>query len=54
MGYSAATTYTDNYYYSWIYYDYRYVTTAYTYGYDIRSNGWKVRAFARFLDDRSR
>jgi len=47
MGYSGGYTYTDNYYYSWIYYDYRYVTLAYSYGYDIRSNGWKVSAFAQ-------
>jgi Carboxypeptidase regulatory-like domain/TonB dependent receptor-like, beta-barrel len=47
MGYSGGYTYTDNYYYSWIYYDYRYVTLAYTYGYDIKSNGWKASAFAQ-------
>ena len=45
--YTAGFTYTDNYYYSWIYYDYRYVTQAFSYGFDIKSNGWKVSAFAQ-------
>lgn len=47
MEYTAGYTYTDNYPFSWYYYDYRYVTLAYTYGYDIKSNGWKVSAFAQ-------
>lgn len=47
MEYTAGYTYTDNYYFSWYYYDYRYVTRAYSYGYDIKSNGWKVSVFAQ-------
>ena len=45
--YTAGFTYTDNYYFSWYYYDYRYVTQAFSYGFDIKSNGWKVSAFAQ-------
>jgi hypothetical protein len=45
--YTGGFTYTDNYSYSWIYYDYRYVTQAFTYGFDIKSNGWKASAFAQ-------
>ena len=47
MQYTGGYTYTDNYYYSWVYYDYRYVTLAYSYGYDIQSKGWKASAFAQ-------
>jgi hypothetical protein len=47
QGYSAGYTYTDNYYFSWYYYDYRNVTQAFSYGFDIKSNGWKVSAFAQ-------
>jgi hypothetical protein len=45
--YTGGFSYTDNYPYSYIYYDYRYVTLAYSYGFDLKSNGWKVSAFAQ-------
>jgi hypothetical protein len=46
--YTAGFTYTDNKYgYSYVYQDYRYMNLAYSYGFDIRSNGWKVSAFAQ-------
>ena len=40
-------SYTDNYPYSFVYQDYRPTTLAYSYGFDIKSNGWKVSAFAQ-------
>jgi hypothetical protein len=43
-GYTGGYKYTDNYY---SYYDYQYHTYAYSYGFDIKSNGWKVSAFAQ-------
>lgn len=45
--YTAGFTYTDNYPYSFVYQAYQNVTLAYSYGFDIKSNGWKVSAFAQ-------
>jgi hypothetical protein len=46
--YTGGFTYTDNYYgYSYVYQDYRYMTLAYSYGFDLKSNGWKLSAFAQ-------
>jgi hypothetical protein len=48
QGYSGGFKYTDNYYgYSYVYQDYRYMTFAYSYGFALKSNGWKVSAFAQ-------
>jgi hypothetical protein len=48
LGYAGGFKYTDNYYgYSYVYFDYRYMTFAYSYGFDLKSNGWKVSAFAQ-------
>jgi len=47
-GYCGGFYFYDNYYgYSYFYYDYRYMTLAYTYGYDVESNGWKAAGFAQ-------
>ena len=46
--YTGGFTYTDNFYgYSYSYHDYRYMTLAYSYGFDLKSNGWKASAFAQ-------
>ena len=47
QGYTGGFKYTDNYPYSFVYQDYRPVTLAYSYGFDLKSNGWKVSAFAQ-------
>ena len=48
LGYAGGFKYTDNYFgYSYVYQDYRYMTFAYSYGFDLRSNGWKASAFAQ-------
>ncbi|MCX6572823.1 MAG: TonB-dependent receptor, partial [Candidatus Aminicenantes bacterium] len=46
--YNGGFTYTDNYYgYSYTYGDYRYMTFAYSYGFELKSNGWKASVFAQ-------
>ena len=46
--YTGGFTYTDNFYgYSYTYSDYRYMTFAYSYGFDLKSNGWRASAFAQ-------
>jgi hypothetical protein len=45
--YTGGFTYTDNFPYSYVYWEYRYVTLAYSYGFDLKSNGWKASAFAQ-------
>ncbi len=45
--YTGGFTYTDNYPYSYYYGDYRTVTLAYSYGFDLKSNGWRASAFAQ-------
>jgi hypothetical protein len=47
QGRNGGYNYTDNYPYSFVYYDYRPTTLAYSYGFDLKSNGWKVSAFAQ-------
>ncbi len=48
QGYTGGFKYTDNYYgYSYVYQDYRYMTFAYSYGFNLKSHGWKVAAFAQ-------
>ena len=45
--YTGGFTYTDNYPYSFVYQQYQYVTLAYSYGFDLKSNGWKAAAFVQ-------
>ncbi len=45
--YNAGFTYTDHFPYSYYYGDYRDVTLAYSYGFDLKSNGWRASAFAQ-------
>jgi hypothetical protein len=45
--YAGGFTYTDNYPYSYVYHAYQYVTQAFSYGFDLRSNGWKASVFAQ-------
>jgi len=48
QGYTSGYRYADNYYgYSYAYGDYRNMSFAYSYGFDVKSNGWKVSAFAQ-------
>jgi len=47
QNYAGGYTYTDNYPYSYVYGAYQYVTLAYSYGFDLQSNGWKASAFVQ-------
>ena len=45
--YTGGFRYTDNYPYSYVYYDYRNTTLAYAYSYNLHDKGWRLSAFAQ-------
>ena len=45
--YTAGFTYTNNYPYSFYYGSYQNTTLAYSYGFNLKSNGWRASAFAQ-------